>query len=310
MADVDPVADFCAALRQGDLLDLQSMMIDGSETQAPFGVVVISQTCDVVQLDGRPNVLVALAVELDETEGRDAIKGRRPRWVHVPGEPLLFADLEFVASISKQTAATLQRVARIDAPDFEGQRKFALGVGRRFSRLAMPNEVVPWFDGIKAVIGDKANKPASSMGRLLDAVQEFRISAPRWVPPGLDLTLHVILRAGELPLLGSGPPEPADQTLLNWLSVGRRPSEIAEYLFPPQGPQASGADRSKLWWAFGESLRELIQPPAKYSEDANVQQAVASVSVEVVGEDEFTFQQHRRSDEVDLAHLSPPTPTA
>jgi len=303
------VEQFCVNVRQGDLLAAASISIAEREEPTPNGVVVISQTCDIVQTDGRPNLVVAKAVELGESDARDALKGRRPRFVHIPGAPgELFADLEYIASMEKTSAVNLPHTRCIDDDAFEHQRKVAIAIGRRFSRLALPEEVIPWFDGLKKQVSDKANNPDSPLGRVLDVVREIRVQAKHWRPPGIDLKIYIIVAAGELPMVGDEPFPAPDLTLATWLDAGRGPAELAEALFPTDGNRPSGAHRDHLWRALAVSFAGLIKPPARFNTDESVQQAIAGVVVEVVGEDEFTFLLHRRSDEIDLAHLSGPTP--
>ncbi|MFI5930895.1 hypothetical protein [Actinoplanes sp. NPDC051494] len=76
-----------AALRgyqQADLLEgLTSVHVLGPHGEpvavpAPLGLVLISQTCDVV-LPGRPAVQIARRIRLTADEAKDARDGKRPR---------------------------------------------------------------------------------------------------------------------------------------------------------------------------------------------------------------------------------------
>ena len=58
-------------------------------------------------------------------------------------------------------------------------------IGRRFSRFAFPDEIVPWFKPLESVIDSKHNKEASAEGRMFQLVDELRVepSSPFPTPP-------------------------------------------------------------------------------------------------------------------------------
>lgn len=104
-----------AAYRQGDLLEgLDSVHVLGPDghqvpVPAPLGLVLVSQTCDVV-LPGRPAVQVARRIRLPVNDARDARDGKRPRYAHLPqiGERD-FADLDVMGTMAKRQVAVLAR---------------------------------------------------------------------------------------------------------------------------------------------------------------------------------------------------------
>jgi hypothetical protein len=308
MSSPDRVNDVCALLSQGDVLAIPSLNAGGSVIDTPLGVAILSQTCDVVR-GNRPNLIVAPVVSLKPDHARAAREGERPRWVHLPelGDEY-FVDLEFMTSVEK--AAIVDVTARSGIPEasWDAQRRFARAIGRRFSRLALADEVVPWFSPLLDVIKSKHDKPSSPLFRALEAVTEFRIESMSgvWEPPALRFTLHIIVRAGELPVLDDDILDPP-QDLAAWLSQDRPPSEIAQRLFP-QGERPTGIARDALWRAFGDALVSKAHPSAKDLALPGVADAVAEIRSAVVGEEDFTLWQWRRSDELDLAHLSGPTP--
>ena len=122
------------AYRQADVLtDLNSVSVLGPAgsqvpVPAPLGVVLISQTCDVV-LAGRPGVQVARRIRLPLDEARDARDGKRPRYAHLPqlGDRD-FADLDVIGTAAKAQVAASARTRGVES-DAE-IRRFAGAVAR------------------------------------------------------------------------------------------------------------------------------------------------------------------------------------
>jgi len=303
----ETVARDCANLRQGDILTLSSIFVGDTEVETPDGVVILSQTCDLVLPHDRPNVVVAMAVRLDNDSAKLALKGRRPRWVPTSdAENALFADLEFVATISKQDLEGTPVARTFGDDEWSEQRKFAARVARRFARLALPNEIVPWFRWLSDLVLGKAGKANSALGRAIEAISEFRVQASSWVTRGADVSLYVILGPGELPVLPDDPDdwEPIPEYVNSLGSI----SEVAERLFPAKGERPSGAERDALWRRFADILRDRISPTGPGATEPSVAQAIGSVDVAVVDETEFSMAQYRRSEQLDLSHLSAPLP--
>lgn len=198
---VDDVATALEAYRQGDYLPTLTslaVLVDGVVMSywAPDGVVVISQTCDVVQ---RTHLAVAVAPVIRPLaeQRKYALKGARPQWAHLPalGDEM-FADLDIIGTVAK---AEVTRHARTPGvTDLREAQRFAQALARKFARFAFPDEVVPWLAPLRKLFTDKANKLTSALGRVLDDVVELRIEAtPDWYTGGaLQLMLHVIVRAG------------------------------------------------------------------------------------------------------------------
>jgi len=303
----DAAAEKCALLRQGDILDVSSIDVEGIRFDSEHGAVLISQTCDIVRTNGRPHVAVALVAQLAGELAAAAHDGKHPRYVPISKTSDLFADLELIATLTKNGLADVTVRSSIDPTDWEVQRVFARGVGRRFSRLALPDELVPWFDPLSELVQKKYDRPLSRFFPVLEVVRQFRIEAPQWVPPGVDITLHIVLNAGELPLLGpDGVGEPSDE-LTSWVAGGRSISDLCGRLFPADGPRPGGADRDLLWRSLADALAATCRPAARYASDVSVQTALASVVGQVASEEEFTLMQYLASAELDLAHLSAPS---
>lgn len=307
-----------AEIRQGDILRLARIPILGTHScsvSAPHGVVVISQTCDIVNSD-RPNLIVAVLSEVEEHNRKAAQQQMMPRYVGLPSEsePDLYADLEFVAAVDKGKIADIEYKKGIDPKASENVRAFALSVGRRFSRFPFPDEVVPWLAPLQGIVKDKVDKTSSPIGRLLEHVAEFRVESTDWHLPPFEITLHIITRAGAVPTLDENEIT-ASVGIDRWLHPkggnSRRLDEIAERLFPDHAGNEIGlssADRHSLWLAFGEALASRCQPKGKDLMRPVVLNAVGSIQGVISPEDEFTLVQFRRSESLDLDHLSAPGP--
>jgi hypothetical protein len=111
---------------------------------APNGVVILSQTCDVV-LPDRLTVVAAPLVRLSGDVLRQAVKGGRPRYVAVPAAGAdTFADLDIIGTLDKNILARTPVTDGVGAADVD-IRRFGQRIARRFGRFAFPNEVVPWL---------------------------------------------------------------------------------------------------------------------------------------------------------------------
>lgn len=297
-------------LHQGDLLETNGLI---SFDIAHTFVAIVSQTCDIVQAN-KPNISISPAVQLDAHLIKGAIKGQQPRYVPLPAfSERFFVDLDFIRSISKSEVPYVRVLRGLEAGNDTQVRSFSLAVGRRFSRFAFPDEVVPWLQPLKRVLIDKANRGRSPMGLILDNVVELRIEADNWSSPGRSLTIHVIVKAGSIPELdGEATPSP---TVLEWSdSSGRNrrsPAEIAAKMIELQtlGTKAPLVDLEFLWHQLGEAFVDLcIAGVTRLDVSPQVTEAVASISCNIASEDEFPISKVRKSESLDLDHLSPPLP--
>ena len=300
-----------AHIRQGDhipgILALPVSDAYGAPTDLSTGegVVVISQTCDVVQ-SNRLTVQLAPLVTLDGATAQEARDGRRPRYAHVPGVGEdAFADLEVVASVPKARLVG-QRTMR--GVHNDSARKFAYSVGRRYSRFAFPDSVVHWLQPLEEVAQSKSRKETSPEGRVFAKVQQLRVECENgWDAEPYDLVLAVIVESGELPtFLDDELPNLPDhlRSVLYDKKTGvlkRTASDIAKLL---EGA-SSAIDRYFLWMALGEAWAAKCRPKASSLE---VRRAVTAIRGEVVSADEYTFARMARSEVLDLDHLSPPLP--
>lgn len=305
--------------RQGDIVDISSLPLCGSQDSAavetPHGMAIVSQTCDIV-LPNRPNLVVAAVVKLEKRVAREARDGARCRYVELPTYGTdMFADLEYMASVSKEILDPSQFRRGVDPDDDVQVRAFSLRVARRFGRFAFPDDVVPWLAPLQDVVEAKYDKPQSPLGLALGEVVEFRVEAKEWQSRPLDLALHVIVKSGTLPELEGDDAIDVPSELQQWLRPdGRliRPvAQIALRMYRAQLGQGSAPtvqDKYHLWLALGEALGNVCKPKGSDAGNPSIQRAVASVIGQVSTDDEFNLAQYRRSEMLDLDHLSAPSP--
>lgn len=305
----DDSAHALATYRQGDVLpDLHDIHVAGPDgaviaVDCPLGVVVVSQTCDVVQ-PHRPGIQVARRIQLPPGDAQEARDGKRPRFAHLPqvGEQD-FADLDVIGTVAKACIATYARWPGVTGP--RQVRRFAGGVARKFSRFAFPDDVTPWLRPLEELISSKARKENSPEGKVLRAVVELRVEdANDWTGSPYDLTLSVIVKPGTLPTFTDDEHPALPDQLNTWLyredgSLNRTPTEIAERL----ARTSESADIYWLWAALGEAWAAKCRPKTGTADRAEV-----SVASEVVPADEFPLSRVRRTEILDLDHLSPPFP--
>jgi hypothetical protein len=298
--------------RQGDVLeDLAAVVVVGPtgeavEVAAPLGVVVVSQTCDVV-LANRLSVQLAQRVRLGDREASEARDGKRPRYVHLPqiGDRD-FADLDVAMTVSKSHISGLRR--RPGVLTDKEVRRFAGAVARKYGRFPFPDNVTPWLRPLEDVVSSRVRKPNSPEGRVLEEVVELRVeSASGWGSGPFQLTLCVIVKPGVLPTFQNDELPDLPEGLGLWLYGGsgnlvRGSAQIAERLLRTTDP----TERYWLWMAIGDAWAVRCSPPADSTE--TVLAAVSDLTAEVLTADEFPLTRVRRTEILDLDHLSGPTP--
>ena len=106
--------------------------------RTPNGVVIISQTCDVVRSHReRRTIQAAKLVRLKGDTQREAADGRRPRFVAVPNAGVnRFADLEVIGTIDKQVLVALSREPGVVGDD--QVRKFAAAGRAQLLSFSLP----------------------------------------------------------------------------------------------------------------------------------------------------------------------------
>jgi hypothetical protein len=312
------VEDGCANVRQGDVVAVSSVVMasddpTGVETYpTPHGVAVLTQTCDVVQ-PSKSRCLVAPVFQATADEVNAAQKGRKPLhlyWSPGPetGASSLLADMELAASLPKSALVGKMIVARAaDQTSGAAASDVAARVGRAFSRFPFPDEVHPVFQKLRNHAQAKAGG-TGSFGKVLDLIEDLRVSADQWISPGRRMRLLVVV------------PEqctaPADDHDPRWTAsrvIGLRPQEqlanlsldrVCELLLSNLG--TADPDRTslaRLWSRFGSSLEESMLRPRLSAE-------VVAFDVEVVAAEDLSFREYQQSESLDLEALSSPVLTA
>lgn len=157
-------------------------------TSEVHGLVVVSQTCDIVRgCSGRPYIEVAPLVSVDQETWYQAKRGRRPAYATLPTleKALLVADLDRVMTVEKSIAASWQRT-----PGFtrdEDGRAFAQALARKRVRFAFPDDFTAFAKKLQSRLGDKHDRNTDE-GCGLRALREIRVCAsPSWEATSADL---------------------------------------------------------------------------------------------------------------------------
>lgn len=302
----DDVAERIQSYRQGDLLaDLREIFAvtpEGFATvPAPEGVVIVSQTCDVVQ-DRVPVIHVAPLTTLDDSKAAQARGGRWIRYIPVPSlGDNKFADVAHVCPVHKAVIASLTRCPGVENPT--NISKFGKSVGRSFSRFAYPDEVGAWMELLADSIRSKSGNLNSPEGRLLEHVIQFRLqSLTGWDSPPYDLRLIVIVKPGTVPTFENDQLPSFPEELQHWLYTSegvrrRSPGEVAEKI----ENTVDAAELYWLWAALGEAwVAKCRFKPAK----SHFEGTVHGITSELLDADQFTLTMQVASEIMDLDDLS------
>lgn len=299
--------------RQGDWLkDLTRIPIVSDDRfsyiEAKNGVVVISQTCDLV-LGNRLTVQVVPLETLSPEIASLARAGKMPQYVHLPelGD-LKFANLEVVATFPKAEIAFFDRIPGVD-PNLMGGA-FGKLVGRRFSRFPFPDVLAKWFEPLKKHVSSRSLKPNNPECEFLGRVAQLRIESRNgWDNShSFEINLIVILEPGTLPMLAEDTLPEIDATLYKTIykengELKLTSLEIARKLKASTDP----AQIHWLWHALAEAWANICHP--EESSLPEVKRAISGgrVSVELLETVEFTLDRYFKTEMLDLDHLSEPT---
>lgn len=301
---------------QGDVLNITALPIMNRSDSVEFQsissgkAVIITQTCDVVQ-NKHEYVHLAPVVQIPEPEASNARDGKRSQYVHIPalgGD--YFGDLTRIATLEKELIARAARSPGVTTD--EEVRNFGRAVGRRFSRFAFPDEVVPWLRPLEVVIQSKHDKQESAVGRAAQKLASIRVAAepPGWRGgPPYSLTLYFILKSGTLPPFVDDELPDFPDRIRTWLrpsgTLMRTPSQIAETIEQNADDPAA---LYHLWLALGEAWAATCTP-ARRDQTTEVMSALSGpITADVTTAEDFRYSHFRRTEELDLDHLSPVLP--
>ena len=197
LADLDrPLSELAQSMAQ----DISSEPEQGLTViqSAPRGIVIVTQTCDVVRSwQDRPFIEVSPLIPVTGEILEQVRKLSRPRYAYVPGVAHLglVADLDLTMTLEKAIVARLTRIpgCRTD----QEVREFADALARKRARFAFPDDFVEAFRPIQQRLKQKHNKE-SPEGRLTQALREIRVRAvPGWDEPKVALSFLFLLEEGE-----------------------------------------------------------------------------------------------------------------
>ena len=145
------------------------------------GLVVVSQTCDIVRASQeRPYLEVCPLVRVSEEALHQIERGRKPAYAYLPqlADRQLVADLDRTMTVEKAMVLCWSRTPGC-ASDPE-TRAFALALARKRARFAFPDDFTLWVRKLQSRLVDKHDR-GSPEGRALRALREIRIQAsPSW----------------------------------------------------------------------------------------------------------------------------------
>jgi hypothetical protein len=304
-------AEDLSNLRQGDVIDLEWICLPLSPKgrcevlPTPAGAVLLSQTCDIVQ-PSKTRCLVAPVIPDPESEVvTSARKGRKPLHLYMGSQSAspteCVADLECAVSIPKASVVGARLIARYsdDAAPL-ASRRIAARIARAFGRFPFPDEVHPVFKKLRSHAQSKAGT-SSNLGTVLGLIDNIRVRADQWVAPGRRLKVWVIVPEELLPSAEDHTGTRSWQTAhVESLKPGERPESVSfdrlcELIIANRSSEALALAR--LWSAFGDVLRSAYLLPDQHGE-------VVEVTVEVLSDREFTYQDYRESESLDLEVLS------
>lgn len=154
------------------------------------GVVVVSQTCDLVRSAvERPFVEVAPLVSMESARIEEVRRLRRPRYAYVPavaGRGLV-ADLDRIMTVEKTIVMTWERTPGWSS-DAES-RALVEALARKRLRPAFPDDFVEFVSPLKNLLTKRAQKK-SVEGQAVDALIEIRVDAdPGWDADRVEVML-------------------------------------------------------------------------------------------------------------------------
>ncbi len=184
-----PLSDAAAEVHEGGVQAL---------TSAVMGLVIVSQTCDIVRsCVSRPYIEVAPLVRVSPEELHNVKKGRRPAHATLPRleADQLVADLDRVMTVEKSLVATWKRTSGY-TNDADG-RAFAQALARKRVRFAFPDDFTMFAKKLHGRLADKHEKNTDE-GRGLRSLREIRVSAaPSWDAPYVELFFWFIRDDGD-----------------------------------------------------------------------------------------------------------------
>jgi hypothetical protein len=300
----DPV-DWEAAA-QGDVLAVDHLVYwagdEHERLETPHGVALLSQTCDLVQ--DRERVIIAPVSESSPGEMSQVMKGMKPLLLAVDSAPNHVVNLERMISVPRALLSnTIVLHHSVQERSGEEADRLSARIGRGLYRFAFPNEVHDALRKMKNKIVNGYTKD-TSLARVLHVIDEFRISCVDWEAPGRDLAITAVVPDEYLPHADARPDGWKWSTsTVSGLKNGEAPAttsleRISELILENVATENDGA-LVMLWELWITNLSDAVVP------DPTAE--VASVTMEVMSDAEYTYKQHKASETLDFSVLSDST---
>lgn len=172
--------------------DLEEPGVQVVESET-FGLVVVSQTCDVVRgCVERPYVEVSPLVEVGVAAFAEIQRGRRPAYAAIPAltERRLVVDLDRVMTVEKALMADWVRTPGCTTDD--EVRALSEALARKRRRFAFPDDFTAHVSELRSRVTGKHARE-SEEGRALRGLREIRVRAsPSWDAAPVELMFWFI----------------------------------------------------------------------------------------------------------------------
>ncbi len=152
--------------------------IEAVEDENTIGLVVVSQTCDIV--GDHPLIVLCPLVEVAEQDAAYIKLGRTPKFAFIehPPKANVVADLSRMMAVERGLVAGWERKTGFSSEEL--QRKFAYALERKFGRFAFPDAFNASITKFNNYIREKHGKD-SDIGKALATLKEVRVRAtPNW----------------------------------------------------------------------------------------------------------------------------------
>ncbi len=159
------------------------------------GLIVISQTCDIVRRTGGRNYLsVSPLFKKNVKELSNIQHGRRPYLVEVENtDEEVVADLSCVMSVHKDVVRTWKRQTGFN--DMNGRLRFAAALERKFGQFAFPDEFDEAIKKFRQRIWERHNKQAKAAGKIYRSLAQIRFQAyPDWTDDNRKITVIAVMK--------------------------------------------------------------------------------------------------------------------
>ncbi len=210
MAATDPKDEPLLEWKQGDFaLNVGGFLFANSsvddeffdaeeETDDIVGLIIVSQTCDIVRrTGGRHFVTVCALTKRPKNEVKEVLSGRRPYFAVVDNtEDTVFADLRKIMSVSKDLLRTWKRHEGFSTE--AGRVKFANSLERKFGQFAFPDDFDQAMRTFKQRVWKRHDKADSLPGKVYRSLLQIRFKAePDWSAPNKKIRVLAIMREPE-----------------------------------------------------------------------------------------------------------------